>query len=193
MAHFLKFLETDLTPIILEEGTVVGSPEILDLISQGANSRIWILRVQNILQWSLLGWEEDRWLNSQGLDRLSQQPRGHGVWSRPSFLRSQGLSHDNNARTSLQLGRKLWRFEAGSGVGIVLLLVPVLPSLRRLSLNEEVRTVTLLQTEYTKILLCAKRLNNLTLKYRNMVHHLFLKSTPHAESSFQLASNSVAQ
>ncbi|OQD77428.1 hypothetical protein PENANT_c102G00568 [Penicillium antarcticum] len=171
MGHFLRFLEVDLTPAIVEtEATQV--PSVVDLISQGVNSRTWILHLQTILRWYSLALEEEEWLHMQGFDRALPGSRIRGVWSMPSFLRHLGRSNDHNACSALQQGRKLRRFESEFGGGIALLLVLVLPTFRRLSLREEAKAMRLLRASYVNIPFHAQRLLNLKSKYQALVSRL---------------------
>ncbi|KAJ6069155.1 hypothetical protein N7499_011042 [Penicillium canescens] len=154
MEHFLRFLEVDLTPAIVEsEATEV--PSAVDLISHGANSRTWILHLQTILWWSSLALEEENWLRIQGLGVIPPGSHARGAWMMPSFLRYFGRSNDYNASNALQQGRKLKRFESEFGGGIALLLVLVLPTFRRLSLREEAKAMQLLRASYANIPFCA--------------------------------------
>lgn len=164
MKHFLSFLEADLSPAIAETSTTV-----VDFISRGASSRLWILRLQTILRWSSLALEEEEWLRTQGLDRAHPRSQVRGVWSMPSFLRHLGRSNDHNACSALQQGRKLRRFEIEFGEGIAILLAPVLPSFRRLSLIEEAKTMQLLRASHVNILVNAQRLLHFKTKYQALV------------------------
>jgi hypothetical protein len=169
MEHFLRFLEVDLTPAIVETEATIQVPSVVDLISHGASSRTWILRLQTIFLWSSLALEEEEWLWMQGLDRALPGSRIRGVWSMPSFLRHLGRSNDHNACSALQQGRKLRRFENEFGGGIALLLAPVLPTFRRLSLREEAKAMRLLRDRHASIPFHAQRLLNLKSKYQALV------------------------
>ncbi|KAJ5491947.1 hypothetical protein N7453_010044 [Penicillium expansum] len=169
MQHFLMFLEVDLTPAIAEAGTTSEFPSFVDFVSCGASSRLWILRLQTIFQWSSLALEEEEWLRRQGLDRVHPGNQVRGVWSMPSFLRHLGRSKDHNACSALQQGRKLRRFEIEFGEGIALLFAPVLPTFRRLSLIEEAKAMQLLRGSHANILVNAQRLLPLKSKYQTLV------------------------
>ncbi|KAJ5927156.1 hypothetical protein N7516_008929 [Penicillium verrucosum] len=158
MEHFLRLLEVDLSPAIAEEDTTSEFPSILDFISCGASSRLWILRLQTIFRWSSLALEEEEWLRTQGLDRAHPGSQVRGVWSMPSFLRHLGRSKDHNAYSDLQQGRKLRRFEIEFSEGIALLFAPVLPTFRRLSLIEEAKAIQLLRGSFADIPVNAQRL-----------------------------------
>ncbi|CAG8057755.1 unnamed protein product [Penicillium nalgiovense] len=164
MEHFLRFLETDLSPAIAETSTTV-----VDFISRGASSRSWILHLQTILLWSSLALEEEEWLRSQGLDCPRPGRQVRGVWSMPSFLRRLGRSDDHNARSALQQGRKIRRFEVEFGEGIALLFAPVLPTFRRLSLDQEAKAMQLLRASYANILVDAGRLRLFKSRYQTLV------------------------
>lgn len=172
MERFLRFLEVDLTPAIVETSATGEGPSAVDLISRGASSRPWILRLQTLLRWSSLALEEENWLQTQGLGPVLPGSRILSVWSMPSFLRHLGLSNDHNVCSDLQQGRKLRRFEAKFGAGISLLIVPVMPTFRRLSLGEEAIVIQLLETDYSSIPLEARRLLNLKTKYQILVTSL---------------------
>lgn len=167
MQHFLMFLEVDLTPAIAEAGATSDVPIAVDFISRGPSSRLWILRLQTILRWSSMASEEEEWLQTQGLDIPGNRARG--VWSMPSFLCHLGRSKDHNARSDLQQGRKLRRFEHEFGEGIALLLAVVLPSFRRLSLREEAKAIQLLRVSHTNILFHMQRLASSKHKYQKLV------------------------
>ncbi|KAJ5330559.1 hypothetical protein N7476_000342 [Penicillium atrosanguineum] len=169
MERLLKFLEVDLTPVIVGNSATGEGPSPVDLMPHGASSRPWILHLQTILWWSSLALEEERWLQTHGLDRALPGNHIRGVWSMPSFLRHLGLTNDHNVRSDLQQGRKLRRLETKFGAGIVLLMVPVMPSFRRLSLGEEAKVVQLLEADYSSILLKARMLSNLRMKYQTLV------------------------
>lgn len=169
MKHFLRFLEVDLTPAIAETSATSDSPSLVDFISHGASSRLWIPRLQTILRWSSLALKEEEWLRTQGLDRALPGSHVRGVWSMPTFLRHLGRSNDHNACSDLQQGRKLRRFEIEFGEGIALLLAPVLPTFRRLSFGEETRAMRLLKASHTEILCHAERLLASKIKYQTLV------------------------
>ncbi|CAG7923603.1 unnamed protein product [Penicillium olsonii] len=169
MEHFLRFLEVDLTPAITQTGATSDYQSVVDFISQGASSRLWILRLQTIFRWSSLALEEEEWLRTQGLDRAITGSHVRGVWSMPTFLRHLGRSNDHNACSDLQRGRKLRRFEIEFGEGIALLLTPVLPTFRRLSLGEEARAMQLLKASHTEILSHAERLLASKSKYQTLL------------------------
>ena len=169
MEHFLRFLELDLTPAIAQTGATSDCPSVVDFISHGASSRSWILRLQTIFRWSSLALKEEEWLRTQGLDRALPGSHVRGVWSMPTFLRHLGRSNDHNACSDLQQGRKLRRFEIEFGEGIALLLAPVLPTFRRLSLREEARAIQLLRASHTEILSHAQGLLTSKSKYQTLV------------------------
>jgi hypothetical protein len=173
--RFLEFLEVDLTPVIVGNSATGEGPSPVDLLSHGASARPWILQLQTILRWSSLALEEERWLQTQGVDRALPGNHIRGVWSMPSFLRHLGLSDDHNAQSDLQQGRKLRRFETKFGAGLALLMVPVMPIFRRLSLGEEAKVVQLLETDYSSILLKAQMLSNLKLSYQTLVSNFVLR------------------
>lgn len=162
MKHFLRFLEVDLTPAIAQTG---HRPRV----SSGASSSSWILHLQTILQWSSLALEEEKWLEMQGLDRPLPGSHIRGVWAMPTFLRYLGRSKDPDACSDLQQGRKLRRFENEFGEGITLLLAPVVPTFRRLSLREEARAIQLLKASHAEILSYAQRLRTSKSKYQALV------------------------
>ncbi|KAJ5473992.1 hypothetical protein N7475_003558 [Penicillium sp. IBT 31633x] len=164
MEHFLRFLEADLSPAIAENSTTV-----VDFVSRGASSRSWILHLQTILRWSSLALEEEEWLRMQGVDCPRPGRQVRGVWSMPSFLRHLRRSDDHNARSALQQGRKIRRFEVEFGEGIALLFAPVLPTFRRLSLTEEAKAIQLLRASYANILVDARRLRLFKSKYQTLV------------------------
>lgn len=87
----------------------------------------------------------------------------------PSFLRHLGRSNDHNARSDLQQGRKLRRLEAKFSTGIALVLAPVLPTFRRLSLAEEAKFIQLLGSDYPSMIYEAQRLRTLKIKYQTLV------------------------
>jgi hypothetical protein len=61
------------------------------------------------------------------------------------------------------------RFESELGSGSTLLLIPVLPAVRRLSLAEEVRTVEMTRASaFTNIEYQAQTLSRLRIKYLDM-------------------------
>ncbi|KOS37045.1 hypothetical protein ACN38_g12186 [Penicillium nordicum] len=165
MEHFLRFLEADVSPAFAETSTA----SLVDFISHGASSRLWIRRLQTIFQWSSLALAEEEWLRMQGLDRAHPGSQVRGVWSMPSFLRHLGRSNDHNACSALQQGRKLRRFEIEFGEGIVILLAPVLPTFRRLSLIEEANAKQLLRASHVNILVNAQRLLHFKSKYQALV------------------------
>lgn len=168
MEHLLKFLEIDLTPAIVKPSSSEDY-NVVDLISHGASSRLWISRLQTLIRWSSLALDEEEWLRKQGLVRGPPGNHIRGVWLMPSYLRHIGRSNDHNIRSDLQQGRKLRRLESELGPGIALLFIPVLPSIRRLSLSEEVRTIQLLRSDHLNILYEARMLYNLRTKYQQMV------------------------
>ncbi|KAJ5891354.1 uncharacterized protein N7473_007582 [Penicillium subrubescens] len=112
LERYLRFLEIDLTPVILQSKLDCDDPSAVDLISHG----------------------EEAWLQSQGLELALPGSHVRGVWSIPTFLRNEGRSKDHNASSNLRQGRKIRRFEKELGAGIALLLAIVLPSFRRLPL-----------------------------------------------------------
>ncbi|CAG8887468.1 unnamed protein product [Penicillium egyptiacum] len=164
MERYLRFLEVDVSSAIAETNTTV-----VDFISRGASSRLWILRLRTILRWSSLALEEEEWLRTQGLGRAHPGSQVRGVWSMPSFLRHLGRSNDHNACSDLQQGRKLRRFEIEFGEGIALLFTPVLPTFRRLSLTEEAKAIQLLKASHANILIDAQRLLHFKSKYQALV------------------------
>ena len=169
--RFLIFLEVDLTPALAETGATSDVPIAVDFISRGTSSRLWILRIQTALRWSSMALEEERWLRMQGLDGVPAGNHMHGVWSMPSFLRHLGRSKDHNARSDLQQGRKLRRFENEFGEGITFFLAVVLPSFRRLSLREEAKAIRLLRTTHTNILVHVQRFSSSKHKYQKLVRN----------------------
>ena len=169
MEHLLDFLETDLTPAIIGPNVTQDGPCVVDLISAGASSSRWILRLRTILEWSSLALEEELWLQAHEMELAPPGSHIQGVWLMPSFPRHLGRSNDHNARSDLQQGRKLRRLEAEFGTGIALVLAPVMPIFRRLSLAEEAKFIPLLGSDYPNILCEARRLQNLKMKYQNLV------------------------
>ncbi|KAJ5778353.1 hypothetical protein N7520_001599 [Penicillium odoratum] len=169
MEHMLDFLETDLTPAIIRPKIAKDSPCVVDLISAGASSSRWILRLRTILEWSSLASEEEHWLQAHEMELAPPGSHIQGVWLMPSFLRHLGRSNDHNARSDLQQGRKLRRMEVKLGTGIALVLAPVMPTFRRLSLAEEAKFIQLLVSDYPSILCETQRLRNLKMKYQTLV------------------------
>ncbi|KAJ5752748.1 hypothetical protein N7520_009665 [Penicillium odoratum] len=169
MEHMLDFLETDLTPAIIGPKVTKDSPCVVDLISAGASSSRWILRLRTILEWSSLASEEEHWLQAHEMELAPPGSHIQGVWLMPSFLRHLGRSNDHNARSDLQQGRKLRRMEVKLGTGIALVLAPVMPTFRRLSLAEEAKFIQLLVSDYPSILCETQRLRNLKMKYQTLV------------------------
>lgn len=161
--HYLRFLETDLTPAILQSDTNCKDPSAVDLISQGVSSRQWILRLQAIFEWTYLASREEEWLHSQGLELAPPGSHVRGVWSMPSFLRNEGRSKDHNVSSNLRQGRKIRRFEKELGAGITILLAIILPTFRRLALDEEAKTIQLLRTNHADII---QSLRALRLQYQ---------------------------
>jgi hypothetical protein len=170
LQNYLLFLETDLTPILLEH--VLRSaedPTARELSSIGVNSNTWIEQLQNALQWTCLALGEEEWLQSQGADLPRPGSQLRGVFSMPSFLRAKGGAKNHNTFHALQQGRKLRRLENEFGTGFSLLLVPVLPTFRRLSLDEEHKLVQLLRTtDYANIILHAQSLTLLRSSYQGL-------------------------
>ncbi|KAJ5654932.1 hypothetical protein N7490_001935 [Penicillium lividum] len=169
MEHMLDFLETDLTPAIIRPKIAKDSPCVVDLISAGASSSRWILRLRTILEWSSLASEEEHWLQAHEMELAPPGSHIQGVWLMPSFLRHLGRSNDHNARSDLQQGRKLRRLEVKLGTGIALVLAPVMPIFRRLSLAEEAKFIQLLVSDYRSILCETQRLQNIKIKYQTLV------------------------
>lgn len=152
LGRYLKFLEGDLTPAILQSNTNGEDPSAVDLISHGVSSRPWILRLQTIFEWTYLASREEEWLQSQGLELPPPGSQLRGVWSIPSFLRNEGRSKDHNASSDLRQGRKIRRVEKELGAGVALLLAIILPTFRRLTLDEEAKTIQLLRTNHADII-----------------------------------------
>ncbi|KAJ5654837.1 hypothetical protein N7490_001840 [Penicillium lividum] len=169
MKHMLDFLETDLTPAIIGPKVAQDSPCVVDLISAGASSSRWILRLRTILEWSSLASEEEHWLQAHEMELAPPGSRIQGVWLMPSFLRHLGRSNDHNARSDLQQGRKLRRLELKLGAGIALVLAPVMPTFRRLSLAEEAKFIQLLVSDYRSILCETQSLQHIKIKYQTLV------------------------
>ena len=164
--HFLRFMEIDLTPAFVETDGTHEGPSVVELITHGENSRRWISQLQAIFTWSALAIEEEKYLLPYGLEPSSSHIRG--VWSMPSFLRYIGRSEDHKMRNALSQGRKLRRFETKFGAGIALLMAPVLPDFRRLSLDEEGKTIELLKTHRVEFCHQAQRLSRLRIKYQKL-------------------------
>lgn len=169
LERYLRFLETDLTPAILQSNTNGEDPSGVDLISHGVSSRPWILRLQAIFEWTNLASREEEWLQSQGLELALPGSHIRGVWSMPSFLRNEGRSKDHNVSSDLRQGRKIRRFEKELGAGITILLAIILPIFRRLALDEEAKAMQLLRTNYADII---QTLLVLRLKYQ-AVHNFW--------------------
>jgi hypothetical protein len=168
LERYLRFLEIDLTPVILQSKLNCEDPSAVDLISHGVSSRLWIIRLQSIFEWTNLTSQEEAWLQSQGLELALPGSHVRGVWSMPTFLRNEGRSKDHNASSDLRQGRKIRRFEKELGAGIALLLAIVLPSFRRLPLGEEAKTIQLLRTNYADII---QSLLALRLRYQAVYMH----------------------
>ena len=170
LQSYLLFLEADLTSILLEHSRrAEEDPTANDLSLFGVNSHTWVKQLRNVLQWTCLALEEEEWLQSQGADVPRPGRQLRGVWSMPSFLRSKGGGKNHNTLHALQQGRKLRRFETEFGAGFSLLLIPVLPTFRRLALDEERRVVQFLRTaDPAKIIPSAKSLALLRSTYQSL-------------------------
>ena len=169
LERYLTFLHLDLAPVLLEHGRITGEePRALNLISTGVDSRLWVVRLQTILEWTALADAEEEWLLSQGIERQLPSNRDRGVWSMPSFLRFIGQSKDSGIVHALQQGRKLKRFETEFGSGFSLLIVPILPIFRRLTHDEEARATYLLRAAiHANILDAARKLCLLRSEYQS--------------------------
>lgn len=174
MERLLEFLEADLTPAFMRPDFTKDGLGVDDLISAGASSSSWIYRLQTILEWSSLASEEELWLQTQEMELAPPGSHIQGVWPMPSFLRHLGRSKVHKARSDLQQGRKLRRLEAEFGTGIALVLVPVMPTFRRLSLAEEAKFIQHLVSDYPSIICEAQRLPNLKTKYQRLVGQIGL-------------------
>jgi hypothetical protein len=170
LQSYLLFLEADLTSILLEHSKrAEEDPTANDLSLFGVNSHTWVNQLRNVLQWTCLALEEEEWLQSQGADVPRPGSQLRGVWSMPSFLRSKGGEKNHNTLHALQQGRKLRRFETEFGAGFSLLLIPVLPTFRRLALDEERRVMQVLRTaDPAKIIPSAKSLALLRSTYQSL-------------------------
>lgn len=170
LQSYFLFLKTDLTSILLQQSVrAAEDPTATDLSLFGVNSHTWVKQLLNVLQWTCLALAEEEWLQLQGVGL--PRPGSHlgGVWSMPSFLRSKGEEKNHNTLHALQQGRKLRRFETEFGVGFSLLLIPVLPAFRRLSLDEERRVVQLLRAaDPANIIPSAKSLALLRSTYQSL-------------------------
>lgn len=170
LQNYLLFLQTDLTSILLQHSVrAAEDPTANDLSLFGVNSHTWVKQLLNVLQWTCLALGEEEWLQSQGVDLPRPGSQLRGVWSMPSFLRSKGGGKNHNTVHALQQGRKLRRFETEFGAGFSLLLIPVLPTFRRLSFHEERRLVQLLRAADTaNIISSAKSLTLLRSTYQSL-------------------------
>ena len=173
MERSLEFLETDLTPAFIGPDFTKDGLGVDDLISAGASSTAWMLRLRTILEWSSLASEEEHWLYAHNMESAPTVSH-RGVWLMPYYLRHLGRSKVHKARSDLQQGRKLRRLEAKFGTGIALVLVPVMPTFRRLSLAEEAKFIQHLVSDYPSIICEAQRLPNLKTKYQRLVCKLGL-------------------
>ena len=142
---FIRFLKTDLTPVILGGGLGERSGErASELVATGRNTQCWIQRLQEIHHWTNLAlWEED-WLHRSGGSKPRACSGSHRLGTMATFIQQEGLPSNSNTTKAIQLGRKLRRFESRFGYGITLLFIPVLPAFRRLSLAEEARAMEIL-------------------------------------------------
>jgi hypothetical protein len=77
------------------------------------------------------------------------------------FIQEEMLPSNHNTKKALQNARRLFRFESQFGPGITLLLIPVLPTFRVLTLAEEARAIQMLQEGFASIREWAKVLGNL--------------------------------
>ena len=150
----------------METDRIHEGPSVVELITRGENSRRWISQLQSIFTWSSLAIEEEEYLLPYGLEPNSSHIRG--VWSMPLFLRYKGLLEDHKIRNALSQGWKLRRFETKFGVGISLLMALVLPDFWRLSLDEEGKTMELLNTHRVEFCHQAQRLSRLRTKYQKL-------------------------
>lgn len=151
-----RFVEIDLTPVLVHIDPA-DRDRALGLISQGASSCAWVKHLYEICRWVSLASAEEGWLQEQGIEGVCQDNRLRGVWSMPSFLRHLGLSNDQNIASDLKQGRKVKRLETKLGLGISLLMVPVMPIFRRLNREEEAKAIELLRADYAGINQCAQR------------------------------------
>ncbi|KAF3399900.1 hypothetical protein F1880_008383 [Penicillium rolfsii] len=91
----------------------------------------------------------------------------HRLGTMATFIRQEGLPDNHNTKKALQHRRTLMRFESQFGSGITLLLIPVLPAFRSLSLAEEARAIELLQgNDFTSVRQWAYALANLRVDYQ---------------------------
>lgn len=164
---FLSFLKVDLSPVILTGPAERGCHRTATQIENGTNTYCWIQHLQEIHYWTNLAlWEQD-WLQRTGRNEPTPCSGSHRLGTMSTFIQQEGLSDNHNTKKALQHGRRLMRFESALGRGITLLLIPVLPAVRRLSLAEEARTVEMIRgSGFTGIKHQARALSRLRLKYQ---------------------------
>ncbi|KAJ5904748.1 uncharacterized protein N7473_001664 [Penicillium subrubescens] len=163
----LSFLKLDLSPVILAGPAELGCHRPAVRIGKGTNTYAWIQRLQEIHYWTNLAlWEQD-WLKRTGRNAPTPCPGSHRLGTMATFIQQEGLSDNHNTNKALQYGRRLMRFESTLGSGFSLLLIPVLPAVRRLSLAEEARTVEMIRgSDFTRIKHQAQALSRLRRKYQ---------------------------
>jgi hypothetical protein len=170
LKHCHLFFQTDLTSMVL--CTRLNSEETsrTQYLTLNESQYSWETRLQTILYWSSLALREQRWLEAQGLGAANfgtAARRRHGTMG--TFIRQEGLTDDASTLHDLQQGRKLLRLENAMGAGISLLLVPVMPMIRRLTIYEESRVVRMLESgAYQEIREATHALSELRLDYQEM-------------------------
>jgi hypothetical protein len=167
---FLFFLHLDLSSVISETGAEqwVGQRAV-SLIAGGENSSRWIEAFRVIHRWTELALREQEWLHETGRSQPMPCSGSHRLGTMSLFIQQQGLPKNPNTTKSLQHGRKLMRFEHEFGPGITLLLIPVLPAFRQLSMAEEAKAIDMLRNgDFANIKQNAQSLTRLRYQYQHI-------------------------
>lgn len=165
-----SFFQSDLTVLVFEVlKDLEGNPRDRST-SPGEDHASWESRFKLILRWTSLALREQQWLENNGLPQPNFSAAGvrrHGTMS--TFIRQEELPDNSSTAHALQQGRKVLRLETAIGVGISLLLVPVLPMIRRLTDHELSRLVQILaSSDYQNIKVAALDLCQLRYDYQGL-------------------------
>jgi hypothetical protein len=157
-----SFFQADLTSLVVE-----SVPELEPSPMRDTN-KSWESNFQMLLSWTSLALREREWLKANGLSKPNLghiSVRRHGTMRK--FLSEEGLLEAAISSSNLQQGRKILRIEDIVGKGTALLLVPVLPMIRRVSRHEESR-VTRMLASHQDVRIMADELSQLRQEYQEM-------------------------
>ena len=157
-----SFFQADLTSLVIETVPQLEPSPIRE------TNKTWESHFKTLLSWTSLALRERQWLEANELSKPNLGHIGvrrHGTMRK--FLREEGLLETASSSSDLQQGRMILRIEGSVGGGIALLLVPVLPMIRRVHGHEESRVTQMLASDQD-IRTMADELGQLRQEYQEM-------------------------